>query len=260
MCRVTAYGNMKRALTKAICYRVVGLSVVFALASNAYFITSSYHNAIASFGTLALTMGATSLTFYIIVTLFVDRHLTSRRYWLWFGLQFVITLIAIMYTASSRSLWCCVQPPVRALLCDTLSDVVDAFKAHDITAWICMGSLLAAQRDRGQPLPWEHDLDLCILEQHVNKALDVLNRMHDAPHGMILPNGQQLKKIDFQYLPATRRYVPFRVYADATDYGRQLARQAEIFIDIYAYCPGTSYSLITHSYAFSCDVMVLYGG
>ena len=62
------------------------------------------------------------------------------------------------------------QPEVIQMLYQMLKDVHEVFELYKIPYWVDSGTLLGAIRHRGI-IPWDDDLDLCILEKQEERFL-----------------------------------------------------------------------------------------
>eukprot|EP00929_Paragymnodinium_shiwhaense_P091195 TRINITY_DN51226_c0_g1_i1.p1 TRINITY_DN51226_c0_g1~~TRINITY_DN51226_c0_g1_i1.p1 ORF type:complete len:334 (+),score=38.88 TRINITY_DN51226_c0_g1_i1:229-1230(+) len=76
---------------------------------------------------------------------------------------------------SYNSAWCSRRDWVTADLCGVTNRVSEIFDRHNVTHWLCHGSLLGAARS-GNPIAWDHDNDICVMYDDVLKTVEWLRR------------------------------------------------------------------------------------
>eukprot|EP00042_Codosiga_hollandica_P027989 m.143805 g.143805 ORF g.143805 m.143805 type:complete len:317 (+) comp52648_c0_seq6:27-977(+) len=125
------------------------------------------------------------------------------------GVAFTIAL------SSYLSSWCCIREDDIRSICDATLEVTSILREANLPVWLC-GSLLGAVRDSHLPMQsisWEHDVDLCLEDQYMDKAMEVL--------ALRLPGVDTRKeKVHVQSYRATmgRFYVDlYRVSQNETD-------------------------------------------
>jgi len=126
---------------------------------------------------------------------------------------------------SSNSLWCCLHPEAQLRVCDVAYQVSELLNSHNVSCWLCFGSLLAVERENGYHVPWEHDVDLCISSSSAAQAARILS---------------EHPQFQFDYYPG-RHEVSIRTFVDG-QHGF-FASLGEIWVDIYAFHhnPNSSY-------------------
>jgi len=68
------------------------------------------------------------------------------------------------------------HPKIIPAMCEKLNLFADFAKSSNLTAWwLTMGDLLAIVRGHDMPLPWEHDIDVCITSDQYSIFLNALN-------------------------------------------------------------------------------------
>eukprot|EP00051_Salpingoeca_urceolata_P028071 m.484783 g.484783 ORF g.484783 m.484783 type:complete len:290 (-) comp23542_c0_seq1:20-889(-) len=80
----------------------------------------------------------------------------------------LLSTAVVAWAMSSLSMWCCMREQDLASMCNLAQVVVSHLTAAGIPYWMCHGSLLGTAREKTSPfqaIPWEHDLDLCILDK-----------------------------------------------------------------------------------------------
>ena len=94
------------------------------------------------------------------------------------GLLIVGTVLAIamiLFYLSRNGLWCAQHPSVTREMCAKLNQFALFASTSNLHSWwLTLGDLLAIQRGRAMPMPWEHDIDICISREefpHFEKAL-----------------------------------------------------------------------------------------
>ena len=131
---------------------------------------------------------------------------------LWWCLSSTVSLLLstclVVYYLSSNGLWCLQHPSVTRELCEKLVQFA-SFAAHsNVTLWwLTMGDLLAVHRGRDMPLPWEHDIDVCITPDQFpvfEKALRSSDG-HFEPAPKIIKAGHWYLPIDMARLGLTKR-------------------------------------------------------
>mmetsp|Transcript_69035 Transcript_69035/g.180932 ORF Transcript_69035/g.180932 Transcript_69035/m.180932 type:complete len:344 (+) Transcript_69035:99-1130(+) len=68
-----------------------------------------------------------------------------------------------MRVLSYNSAWCYQRPGLTKEMCALVNRISDTLASQSVTYWLCHGSLLGAARS-GAPLSWDHDTDICILD------------------------------------------------------------------------------------------------
>lgn len=92
------------------------------------------------------------------------------------------TAIVLVGVSSYLSCWCCIDYSIIQDMCDTTLTVTRLLEQRSIPYWICFGTLLGAVREKDMPyqiMPWEHDMDICIMEHDFPKVQAVVEGLKD---------------------------------------------------------------------------------
>lgn len=89
----------------------------------------------------------------------------------------MLSPLAVLLSLSSMSAWCFVKPKDIRGLCDTLIRATQDLERNDIPYFLCYGSLLGQVRS-GEPIPWEHDMDICTFAEDWENVTKVLTNGH----------------------------------------------------------------------------------
>lgn len=133
-----------------------------------------------------------------LVVLFVLRQ---RQVTLWWCPSSTVSLLLstclVLYYLTSNGLWCAQHPNVTQELCAKLVQFASFATSSNVTSWwLTLGDLLAVQRGRDMPIPWEHDIDVCITADQF-PAFEEALRSHT---GHFQPEAECLKQGHW-YLP-----------------------------------------------------------
>lgn len=124
----------------------------------------------------------------------------------------VATLLStclIIYYLSSNGLWCEQHPSTTRAMCSKLNEFAAFAKSSNVTEWwLTFGDLLAIQRGRDMPLPWDHDIDICITSEQLpifEAALRSTTISHFYPEPELQGAGHWYIPIDMAKLGLTVR-------------------------------------------------------
>ena len=119
-----------------------------------------------------------------------------------------LSICLVVYYLSSNGLWCAQHPDVTRALCAKLVQFKSFAASSKITFWwLTLGDLLAVHRGRVRPIPWEHDVDICITPEQYplfEKALRS-NASYFQPKAECLESGHCYLPIDMAKLGLTTR-------------------------------------------------------
>jgi hypothetical protein len=107
-------------------------------------------------------------------------HSTAPR------IMYLATLLLVLISAAliaaglliHFSVWCAYPRGYRQKMCDSAHRVAKIMDDNNIRIWLAMGSLLGAVRHNGQPIPWEHDMDMGFPLSSFHRVVDAL-RAHN---------------------------------------------------------------------------------
>ena len=127
----------------------------------------------------------------------------------------------ILYYLSSNGLWCAQHPSVTREMCAKLKQFALFASTSNLRSWwLTLGDLLAIQRGRNMPMPWEHDVDVCITPEEYPRFEEALASRAE----FFEPKPIHYEKGHW-YLPIDLKKLGLR------------AREAEgVFIDVWT-CP-----------------------
>lgn len=147
---------------------------------------------------------------------------------------FVSTFL-VLYYLSNNGLWCAQHPKITEEMCAKLRQFASFAASANVTSWwLTLGDLLAIQRGRAMPLPWEHDIDVCI----VFEQFPLFERALRSRARYFHPPAERLERGHW-YLPIDVKGLGLR------------ARDAEgVNVDVWT-CPPLSTRNITR--ALFCD-------
>lgn len=120
----------------------------------------------------------------------------------------LLSTCLVLYYLSSNGLWCAQHPNVTRELCAKLVEFASFAASSNVTLWwLTLGDLLAVERGRDTPIPWEHDVDVCITPEQFpmfEKALrSSVGRFQ--PEAVSLKAGHWYLPIDIPKLGLTTR-------------------------------------------------------
>ena len=119
-----------------------------------------------------------------------------------------LSICLFIYYLSSNGLWCAQHPHVTRALCAKLVQFKSFAASSNVTFWwLTLGDLLAVHRGRVRPIPWEHDVDICITPEQYplfEKALRS-NASYFQPKAECLQSGHCYLPIDMAKLGLTTR-------------------------------------------------------
>jgi hypothetical protein len=105
----------------------------------------------------------------------------GRRLWrccsapvlLFCALLVLVSAVSAYALLSWRHVWCAYPLEWHKELCAHLVEVSLLLRSAGIKHWLARGDMIALMRE-GDVFPWEHDLDLCILDQQMGAATQLL--------------------------------------------------------------------------------------
>lgn len=88
------------------------------------------------------------------------------------------------------------EPRIIQKIYQMFKDVHDLFSLHKIPYWVDSGTLLGAVRHNGL-IPWDDDLDLCMLQEEEQKFLTLLSFLQKLGYHVVgMPYGYKIYPID----------------------------------------------------------------
>ena len=166
------------------------------------------------------------------VVLFVLRQRQVKLWWcLSSSVSLLLSTCLVLYYLSFNGLWCAQHPNVTQELCAKLVRFASFATSSNVTSWwLTLGDLLAVQRGRDMPIPWEHDIDVCITADQFPVFEEAL-RSHA---GHFQPEAECLEQAKHWYLPI-----------DMLKHGLTIREAEGVNVDIWT-CPQLSGN-ITHA-------------
>eukprot|EP00123_Amoebidium_parasiticum_P006049 comp17109_c0_seq1/m.15878 comp17109_c0_seq1/g.15878 ORF comp17109_c0_seq1/g.15878 comp17109_c0_seq1/m.15878 type:complete len:340 (-) comp17109_c0_seq1:627-1646(-) len=121
----------------------------------------------------------------------------------------LITIVVLYNVLSSMSCWCCKSDEDFEAMCSIAAHVKQIFEENGIKYWVCWGSLLGAHREADLPfqsMPWEHDFDVCVMEEDWPLIVDLLAEVPGLRQKNTMVDDGRLRSL------VSRTYVDFYRY------------------------------------------------
>jgi hypothetical protein len=105
---------------------------------------------------------------------FLRNQKTYTRLLFLFLLVFALIGISCACRMSINGSWCRRTEIQIHRQCTLMKKINQILKNNNFESWLCYGSALAAYRDKGVPIPWEIDDDICILSDDLEDIEKIL--------------------------------------------------------------------------------------
>ena len=153
-----------------------------------------------------------SILFLGLLPFFAVLILRQSQIKLWWcpsnAVSLLLSTCLVLYYLSSNGLWCVQHPSVAPELCAKLVQFASFAASWNVTMWwLTLGDLLAVQRGRNMPIPWEHDIDVCIAAEQFPVFAEALKSSvgHFKPEAEMLKAGHWYLPVDMAKLGLTKR-------------------------------------------------------
>jgi hypothetical protein len=86
---------------------------------------------------------------------------------------------ALLYLGYPAGAWCCLSVQQQEHLCSVYAETHRVLRAADVPYFVCFGSALGILREAEfrpdtMMMEWEHDIDICVFEEDVERARSAL--------------------------------------------------------------------------------------
>ena len=116
-----------------------------------------------------------------------------------------------------------------------LVDFAEICEKHNISWWLCSGTLLGAARHKGF-IPWDDDLDVSMLEEDYRKLEKVLAGMEDENYFF------QTVKTDPEYINVFGKFRKKKKSVESTDYRARFFKYQGVALDVFYIEKATCFS------------------